>query len=140
MSNTKRNAYQNHQNNCSNNNYGRALFYRLQQIFGPLAFGIILDLTDFLTFHHIGLFAGFILGFSIAWWVASIEGLSTRTRWLVAILAGIYCMTPFTEVLPLATMVAIISAVAHFCQSVFQNNIQTSQCSSLQTRTTGYKD
>lgn len=133
MNDTQQDAYKNHQNSRSNTNYGRELFNRLQQIFGPLAFGVILDLTDLLTFHHIGLFAGFILGFSIAWWVASIEGLTPRARWLAAVLAGIYCMTPFTETLPLATIVAIISAVAHFCQSVFQNHTQASSGSSLQT-------
>ena len=95
---------------------GQALFQQLYRIFGPLTFGVLLDIADLLTFHHFGLYAGFIVGFAMAWWITGMEGLSTRARLLGSILAGIYCMTPFTETLPLATIVMLISAVARFCK------------------------
>ena len=79
---------------------------RTHRALGPLAAGIIIDVVDFATFGPIGLVLGPILGGLAGWWVSSIYHFRTRGRLIVAILAAIYCTIPFTELLPLATLVA----------------------------------
>ncbi|MDA1179442.1 MAG: hypothetical protein O2931_11660 [Planctomycetota bacterium] len=64
---------------------------RLYRALGPLAGGIILDVTDFLTFGPIGIALGLIIGCPVGYWVS---GMSKRTRVLFAVLAGVYCTIP----------------------------------------------
>ena len=66
---------------------------------------MILDLVDLATFGPIGLFGGWILGAAVGWWVASIYGFSKQAKINIALLAAIYCMIPFTEPVPVATIV-----------------------------------
>lgn len=87
------------------------IFERLHRALGPLAGGMIIDFVDFATFGPIGLVLGPVLGGLAGWWVSSIYHFGTRGRIVVATLAAIYCTIPFTELLPLATLVA---AVARF--------------------------
>lgn len=87
------------------------LLLRLYRALGPLAGGIILDLTDLATFGPVGLAGGLFVGIAVGSWICSIYGLSWQTRFLVAVVAGIYCTIPMTEMLPLATL---ISAIARF--------------------------
>jgi hypothetical protein len=84
---------------------------RLHRSIGPIAGGLILDLVDLATFGPIGLFGGWILGAAVGWWIASIYGFSKQAKITLATLAGLYCMVPFTEPIPLAT---IVSAIARF--------------------------
>ena len=84
---------------------------RLHRSIGPIAGGLILDLVDLATFGPIGLFGGWILGTAVGFWIASIYGFSKQAKINIAILAGLYCMIPFTEPVPLAT---IVSALARF--------------------------
>jgi hypothetical protein len=72
---------------------------------------MILDAADFFTFGPLGRVTGLFIGMPIGWWICSIYGFSTPSRLLCATLAGVYCMTPGTELIPLATM---ISAAARF--------------------------
>jgi len=90
------------------------LLERLHRALGPLAGGIIIDFVDFATFGPIGLVLGPVLGGMAGWWVSSIYNFGTRGRVIVATLAAIYCTIPFTELLPLATLVA---AVARFFET-----------------------
>jgi hypothetical protein len=82
------------------------LLERLHRALGPLAGGIIIDVVDLATFGPIGLVMGALIGGLVGWWVSSIYGFGTRGRALIAILAAIYCTVPFTELFPLATLVA----------------------------------
>jgi hypothetical protein len=84
---------------------------RLHRAFGPIAGGLVLDLVDLATFGPIGLLGGWILGAGVGWWIGSIYGFSKEAKLTLAISAGIYCMIPFTEPLPIAT---IVSAIARF--------------------------
>ena len=86
------------------------LIYRLHRAFGPLAGALILDCVDLATFGPLGL-GGLFIGAGIGWWISSIYNFSGTARILWAVLAGIYCLMPFTEMIPIAT---IISAVARF--------------------------
>ena len=83
----------------------RPLASRLNRAFGPVVAGLIIDLVDLGTFGPIGLILGFPIGGLAGYWMASCLGLSRRACFLCAILAGLYCMVPFTEMLPLATLV-----------------------------------
>lgn len=88
-----------------------ALLVRLHRALGPLAGGIVLDFVDLATFGPIGLLGGFVMGGLIGWWISSIYDFSLRGRSVFAVLAAAYTAIPFTEILPLATM---ISAWARF--------------------------
>lgn len=72
---------------------------------------MILDAADLLTPGPVGLAGGLFVGMPVGWWISSIYGFTLPSRLLCATLAGVYCMTPGTEVIPLATM---ISAAARF--------------------------
>jgi hypothetical protein len=63
------------------------------------------------TFGPIGLLGGFVLGAAVGWWVSSIYEFSTRGRAVFASLAALYTAIPFTELIPVAT---IIAALARF--------------------------
>lgn len=88
-----------------------SLILRLHRAFGPLVGGMILDAADFLTPGPVGIATGLFIGMPIGWWICSIYGFTIPSRLLCATLAGVYCMTPGTELIPLATM---ISAAARF--------------------------
>ncbi len=78
---------------------------RLNRAFGPILAGIVIDLVDLATFGPIGLVLGIPLGGAAGYWMGTALGLERKHAWLCALAAGIYCTIPFTEVLPLATLV-----------------------------------
>ena len=55
-----------------------------------------------------------IVGAAAGWWLGSLHGLSTNGRIVLATLAGVYLTIPFTEPLPIAT---VVGAVARFWPS-----------------------
>ena len=67
---------------------------------------MVIDLVDFATFGPVGLVAGLPIGGLAGYWMARALELPPRTRWWCALAAGIYCTIPFTEFIPLATLVA----------------------------------
>lgn len=79
---------------------------RLSRALGPIAGGLLLDFVDLATLGPIGLFLGPFLGFAAGLWICSAYRFSTRTKIVLSLLAGIYCMIPMTEPFPLATLVA----------------------------------
>lgn len=86
---------------------GNSLLERLYRAFGPIVGGLILDYTDLVTFGP----AGPVVGFAVGYWVSRMYGFSSTGRVIFAILSGIYCGIPFTNLIPLAT---IISCAARF--------------------------
>jgi hypothetical protein len=86
---------------------GRRLYNALFPVIG----GLVLDLTDFVTFGPIGLYTGLLIGGLVGWLISSIYGFSTKKRLLWALLSGIYCTIPVTEFVPVAT---ILSTIARF--------------------------
>ncbi|HNR93062.1 MAG TPA: hypothetical protein PKK36_00465 [Kiritimatiellia bacterium] len=74
---------------------------RAERAFGPVLAGVLLDCVDFAT---MGPFA-FIIGIIVGFWIFSIYRLPLQHRIIGALLAGAYCMMPFTRFLPLATLV-----------------------------------
>ena len=86
------------------------IIYRLYRAFGPLAGGLILDMVDLATFGPLGI-AGFFIGGLIGWWISSIYGFSRKVRLAWALLAGFYCLVPFTEFVPVATIISACARV-----------------------------
>ena len=78
---------------------------RLYRAVGPIAGGMLLDFADLATFGPIGVFAGFFVGVAVTLWICSIYRFSFQTKVLLSVLAGLYCMIPMTELLPLATLI-----------------------------------
>ena len=87
---------------------------RVNRAFGPIFAGMIIDLVDFATFGPIGFILGLPVGGFAGYWMGRCLGLSKLASFYCAIAAGIYCTIPFTELLPLATLVG---AYARFKES-----------------------
>ena len=74
---------------------------RFERAFGPVMAGVILDCVDFAAMGPLAFIIGIIVGF----WIFSIYRLPLQHRIIGALLAGAYCMMPFTRFLPLATLI-----------------------------------
>ena len=71
-------------------------------LLSPVLAGVLLDLLDFATFGPIGLWAGAVVGGLAGYLLARAMGFARR--WPAAVVvAGAYCMLPFTAFVPLAT-------------------------------------
>jgi len=80
---------------------------RLLQRLGPILGGLLIDGIDLASYGPLGI-GGLLVGAFAAWWLTSGTRLNLKTRIFVSAITGIYCLTPFTEILPLATIVATI--------------------------------
>lgn len=78
---------------------------RLNRAFGPVVAGLIIDFVDLATFGPIGLYLGLPIGAFAGYWMGRALGLAPKPSLLCALAAGLYCMMPGTEMLPLATLV-----------------------------------
>lgn len=87
---------------------------RLNKALGPVMAGFIIDVVDFATFGPIGLVLGLPVGGLAGYWLGKTMGLKKQACLLCALAAGVYCTIPFTELLPLGTMVG---AYARYRQS-----------------------
>lgn len=86
-----------------------ALIQRLHRALGPLAGGILLDVLDLATFGPVGLYGGFVIAAALGWWISSIYEFSNRARVIFAGLAAVYIAIPFTEIVPVATIVSALA-------------------------------
>lgn len=77
----------------------------MNRAFGPIVAGLVIDLVDLATFGRMGLVFGLPVGAACGWWMGHCMGLSRRACAGCALAAGVYCMIPFTEFIPLATLV-----------------------------------
>ena len=78
---------------------------RLNRAFGPIVAGMVIDVVDFATFGPIGFILGLPVGGFAGYWMGRCLGLSRRSSFFCALAAGVYCTLPFTELIPLATLV-----------------------------------
>ena len=74
-----------------------------RDVLAPVGSALLLDLADLITFGPLGLWTGLGLGLVVGWMLAPQLGFANR-RWLPSLLAGVYCMTPGTALLPLAAI------------------------------------
>jgi len=72
---------------------------------------LLVDAADLVTFGPLGLWTGLLLGGLLGWHLAPQLGFSER-RWLPAALAGAYCMTPGTALMPLASIFAGVRSLS----------------------------
>ena len=74
----------------------------------PIMGGVILDCADLATYGPAGLYTGMIVGCTVGWFISEYYDYSKKGRVVFAILAGVYCTTPGTFFLPLATLSAVL--------------------------------
>ena len=84
---------------------------RAERAFGPVGAGLILDLVDLGTFGPMGVFFGGVIGAVVGWYLARVLGVPRRWRTWMIVAAAVYCMIPFTEFIPAATL---FGALARF--------------------------
>ena len=82
--------------------------HRLNHAMGPVVAGMIIDAVDFVTFGPIGLVVGIPIGAIAGYWLGQSMALGKNACLFCAVAAGIYCTIPFTELLPLGTMVGAL--------------------------------
>lgn len=87
---------------------------RLNRAFGPVVAGLIIDFVDLATFGPIGQYLGLPIGAFAGYWMGRALGLERKPSLLCAFLAGIYCMIPGTEMIPVAT---VVGALARYRES-----------------------
>lgn len=75
---------------------------------GPIAAGFLLDLVDLATYGPLGIWAGVVLGGAAGWLLAASLGVPRPRRLGYALVAGVYCTMPFTEFLPVGTLVGAV--------------------------------
>lgn len=80
---------------------------RYHKVLFPILGGIILDCADLATYGPAGLYTGMIVGGIVGWLISEFYDYSKKQRVVFAILAGVYCSTPGTFLLPLATLTAV---------------------------------
>lgn len=78
-------------------------------MWGPVLAAILLDVADVLSFGPQGILVGLVAGSALGWRIAAASGFSAKGRLICAGLAALYCFVPFTEALPLATIVTTAS-------------------------------
>ncbi|MCP4452720.1 MAG: hypothetical protein GY809_14755 [Planctomycetes bacterium] len=81
---------------------------RYHRVVFPIVGGIILDCADLATYGPAGLYTGMIVGCTLGWLISDFYEYSKKGRVVFAILAGVYCTTPGTFLLPLATLSAVL--------------------------------
>lgn len=93
--------------------HARGGWQALLPLLAPLWGGFLLDVADFFSWTAVPpmLVAGAVAGVPLGWWIASTLGFSQKWRLLAAVGAGIYCLLPFTELLPLATIATTIASL-----------------------------
>ncbi len=94
---------------------------RLVHTLMPLLGAMLLDLADFFSLGPQGPVLGLLIGAPLGWWIASLLGLNQSTRLVAALAAAIYCAIPGTELLPLASIITLLTRgrVAQLAQANF---------------------
>lgn len=87
---------------------------RLNHAMGPVMAGMIIDAVDLITFGPIGLIVGLPLGAVAGYWLGQSMGLTQKGCLTCAAAAGVYCAIPFTELLPLGTLVGALARYQDF--------------------------
>jgi hypothetical protein len=74
----------------------------------PILTALAIDLADLAMIGPTGIVAGFGVGFALTGLLTLSTGVPLRRAALLSVLAGIYCMLPLTDVVPLATMLTLL--------------------------------
>jgi hypothetical protein len=74
----------------------------------PVLAAMAIDLADLAMIGPLGLVAGLFVGFTLTLVLSLATGAAPRRAVLLALLGGIYCMLPVTDLVPLATMLTLL--------------------------------
>jgi hypothetical protein len=74
----------------------------------PIMTALAIDLADLAMIGPIGVVAGFFVGFVLTSMLTLATGVPLRRSLVLSLLAGIYCMLPVTDLVPLATMLTLL--------------------------------
>lgn len=74
----------------------------------PIAAAVAIDLADIATAGPIGLVAGLFVGGMLTTSVSMLSGVRFRRALGLGVLGAIYCTLPFTESIPMATMLTAL--------------------------------
>jgi hypothetical protein len=77
---------------------------------GAILAGLVVDFADLITPMGLGKL-GFPIGAGVGWWVGGQLGLKGRRRVGLTVLGAVYCGVPGTRLLPLGTLVGLITGV-----------------------------
>jgi hypothetical protein len=88
---------------------GRQKWDRWKRTLGPVLIGLTVDVIDLATFGPLGLRSGFVLGALATFLLCSLYDFPVKYRLLLALSAGLYCMFPLTERLPLGTILGVVT-------------------------------
>lgn len=83
-------------------------FERAWVAVAPVFAAALVDLVDLATPGTPGMVLGALLGTPLGWWLARRAGVSPGRALALGVAAGVYCATPLTTPLPLATIVAAL--------------------------------
>lgn len=95
-------------------NQKESLVERLVRSFGIIVLGFFLDIADLATFGAWGLYLGAVIGGLLGLYLAYAMDWGWKGQTLMVLLAGVYCMLPATELVPVASFVF---ACVHFFSS-----------------------
>jgi hypothetical protein len=74
----------------------------------PILTAMAIDLADLAMIGPVGVVAGFFVGSVLTAMLTLATGVPLRRACVLSVLAGIYCMLPITDVVPLATMLTLL--------------------------------
>lgn len=74
----------------------------------PILTALAIDLADLAMIGPTGIVAGFGVGFALTSLLTLATGVPLRRAAVLSLLAGVYCMLPLTDVVPLATMLTLL--------------------------------
>jgi hypothetical protein len=74
----------------------------------PILTALAIDLADLAMIGPTGIVAGFFVGFALTSMLTFATGVPLRRALVLSLLAGIYCMLPITDLVPLATMLTLL--------------------------------
>lgn len=74
----------------------------------PILTALAIDLADLAMIGPTGIVAGFFVGFALTSMLTLATGVPWRRSVVLSLLAGIYCMSPITDLVPLATMLTLL--------------------------------
>ena len=74
----------------------------------PILTALAIDLADLAMIGPTGIVAGFGVGFVLTSLLTLATGVPWKRALVLSVLAGIYCMMPITDVIPLATMLTLL--------------------------------
>lgn len=89
---------------------------KLYRALGPIAGGLFLDMLDLATFGPFGFYVGWLVGLVVGWWMASIYGFGNLGKTAFACMAAVYLTMPFTEFMPVATVISALCPLSRECR------------------------